>query len=47
MHEHAAAPEDTPASERISELNGEVMQKSQAAGLPRDQLWTRMSAGLV
>ena len=43
----AATPEDTPASERISEFSGEVTQKSKAAGLPSDQFWTRTSAGLL
>ena len=43
----AVAPAQTPASDKVSVLSGEVTQMSKAAGLPLDQFWTRTLAGLV
>ena len=43
----AAAHAQTPVSDKVSLLSGEVTQMSKAAGLPLDQFWRRTSAGLV
>ena len=43
----AAWPAASPASSKTLELSGDVTDKSIAAGLPKDQLGTRMSAGRV
>ena len=43
----AALPAASPASSKTLELSGDVTDKSKAAGLPKDQLGTSMSAGRV
>ena len=43
----AAAVADTPASNKVTGLSGEVMLTSNAAVLPKNQLGSKMSAGLV
>ena len=41
----AAAPADNPATETILGFSGDVTEISKAAGLPRAQLGSKMSAG--
>ena len=43
----AAAVADTPASNKVTGLSGEVMFTSNAAVLPKNQLGSKMSAGQV
>ena len=43
----AAAVADTPASNKITGFSGEVMDTSNAAFLPKNQLGSKMSAGQV
>ena len=43
----AAAVADTPASNKVTGLSGEVMLTSNAAVLPKNQLGSKMSAGRV
>ena len=43
----AAAVADTPASNKVTGLSGEVMLTSNAAVLPKNQLGSKMSAGWV
>ena len=43
----AVAVADTPASKKITRFSGEVMDTSNAAVLPQNQLGSSMSAGWV
>ena len=43
--DNSAAPADNPATDTIFGFSGEVTETSKAAGLPRAQLGSKMSAG--
>ena len=43
----AAAVADTPASNKVTGLSGEVMLTSNAAVLPKNQLGSKMSAVII
>ena len=42
----AAAVANTPTSNKVTGFSGEVMDTSNAAVLPKDQLGSKMSAGV-
>ena len=43
--DNAAAPADNPTTDTILGFSGDVTDTSKAAGLPRAQLGSKMSAG--
>ena len=43
--DNAAAPADNPATDKTLGFSGDVTEISKAAGLPRAQLGSKMSAG--